>query len=540
LKHSDFRKKGLLVLIGTGMLILLMTACSVPKAASIGAITQTPSSQSAINLTPLSQEAAAPIPSTTSLQNITAAIDANNSLICRIQGSVNTPGQVTVQYWSAGTGPFITAPATTQGDSFSLEVMRLRPATQYNFQVFFSASSGTPVSQYTGTFTTGPLPPGLQDARIQDVQGTPGYDLLLLDYNCTNFNGMVAIDRDGQIVWYYQNDNQVFTLAQEDNRNLVFNELSLTVGYTMKEIAPDGVTLHSVDDILEDGSVSAPHGRWNHEMLLRPGNKVWTIGADIRPVNINGKDILQTGGTIEEWDINKGTVTRLVNLFDILDAASDRAQDSDLTTGFFWQGSQNQYAGQAEDWTHSNSLDVLPNGDILMSNRHVDQLIAIKPDFSGVDWKLGGPGSDFTFPNPSDQFYHQHYANMLPNGDILLFDNGNLRPDAEGGQYSRAEELKLDLSTMQAVKVWEYRNTPDLFSSAVGSVVRLANGNTVVDFGVDSTDDNPGIFTVVEAGPSGNAVAVTRISSPGKGDQYRAIPADSLNGETRGSVLPVQ
>ena len=91
---------------------------------------------------------------------------------------------------------------------------------------------------------------------------------------------------------------------------------------------------------------------------------------------------------------------------------------------------------------------------------------------------------------------------------------------------------------MQATKVWEYRNNPDLYSSAVGSVVRLANGNTVVDFGVDTTGENPSIFTVVEADPSGNAVAVTHISSPGKLIQYRAIPIDSLNGEKAGSGLP--
>jgi hypothetical protein len=218
----------------------------------------------------------------------------------------------------------------------------------------------------------------------------------------------------------------------------------------------------------------------------------------------------------------------------------DRGVDSDVTGGFFWAGSQNQYAGEAEDWTHSNSLDVLPNGDILMSNRHLNQIIAIKPDFSGVDWKLGGPGSDFTFPNLSDQFYHQHYAKMLPNGNILLFDNGNLRPDDQGGQYSRAEELKLNFDTMEATKVWEYRNMPDLYSSAVGSVVRLNNGNTIVDFGVDTVNEDPSIFTVVEADPDGNPVAITTISSPGKGDQYRAIPIGSLNGETKGSVLPGQ
>jgi len=117
----------------------------------------------------------------------------------------------------------------------------------------------------------------------------------LLDYNCTNFNGIVAVDGDGHIVWYYQNDNQVFTVSQEDNHDIVFNEVSLNVGYTMKEIASDGVTSHSIDDILADGSLCAPHGRWNHEMLIRPDNKAWTIGAEIRTVNINGKDTLQTG-----------------------------------------------------------------------------------------------------------------------------------------------------------------------------------------------------------------------------------------------------
>jgi hypothetical protein len=230
--------------------------------------------------------------------------------------------------------------------------------------------------------------------------------------------------------------------------------------------------------------------------------------------------------------MTQGTVTRLVSLFDLLDPVTERGEDSNITTGFFWAGSQNQYAGETEDWTHSNSLDVLPNGDILVSNRHLDQLIAIKPDFTGIDWKLGGLGSDFTFPNPSDQFYHQHYARMLPNGDILLFDNGNLRPQDQGGEYSRALELKLDFKTMQATKVWEYRNTPDLSSPAVGSVIRLPNGNTVVDFGVDTARDSPPVYTVVEADSNGKAMAVTKISSPGKTIQYRAVPIDSLDGET--------
>lgn len=532
----------LLIMISLTAVLITLCACSSPVPSSSvkpSTPTKAPIQESIPSQNGATSWNQAPLPtiSPSSPQYVTATMDDANSLIFHIRGSVTAPGKVVVEYWSEGTGPFVTVPVSTTGTNFSVEVMQLRALTQYDFQVFLETSSNTPALQSQGTFVTGPLPPGLQNAKIQLTQGTPTYGLLLLDYNCTNFNGIVAIDREGQIVWYYQNDNQVFAVSPESDHNMVFNEISQNIGYTMKEIAPDGTVLHSVDDVLENGALCAPHGRWNHEMLVRPDNKVWTIGAEIQPVIINGKYTLQTGGTIEEWNMTTGTVTQLVSLFDLLDPVTDRRVDSNTTGGFYWTGSQNQYAGIAEDWTHANSLDVMPNGDILMSLRHLDQIIAIKPDFSGIDWKLGGVGSNFTFPNPSDQFYHQHYVRMLPNGDILLFDNGNLRPTDQGGQYSRALELKLNFSTMQATKVWEYRSTPDLFSSAVGSVIRLANGNTVVDFGVDPNNDNPPIFKVVEADPAGNAVATTTISSPGKGDQYRAIPINSLNGETSGAVL---
>ncbi len=466
-----------------------------------------------------------------SVKQVTATMDDSNSLIFHIQGSVQAAGNVTVKYWSNGTGPFMTAPVPTRGAAFSVEVMRLRPSTQYNYQVFLSSPSSTPVSQYQGTFTTGPLPAGLQHASIKLIQGTPTYDLTLMDFNNTGFSGIVITDKDGNIVWYYQHDKQVFTIAQRDNYNLVFNELAQVVGYSMYEIAPDGGKIFSVDDTLMNGELCQPYGRWHHEILLRPDGKVWTLGEEIRSVNVNGNDTLQTGCTIEEWDETSGTVTRLVSLFDLLDPVTDRTQDSDVTTGFFWKGSQDQYANETQDWSHGNSLSILPDGNILMSIRHLNQIIAIKPDFSGIAWTLGGVGSDFTFPDPSDQFYHQHYARMLPNGNILLFDNGNLRPEAEGGQYSRGLELKLDFNMKQAAKVWEYRNKPDLYSSAVGSAVRLDNGNTVLDFGV-ADSQNPNIYNVVEADPAGNAVAVFQISAPGKTIQYRAIPIGSISGET--------
>jgi len=512
-RREFLRAAGLLgaVAVGSGSLASLSTSCNNTSSA-----TAYTSNQNATN---------------SSKPHFAEVMDDGNSLIVHAQGAVAKPGKVTVQYWAPGASPLITAPVATTGNTFSVAIMRLQPSTQYNFQVFLAEGSKAPVFQHQGTFLTGPLPPGLKDAKIEIIQGVPTYDLLLLDFNCYDFNGIVAIDKGAKIVWYYQNDNSVFALDQDKKSfGIVFNELSQGVGYSMKHIQPDGRVLHSVDDRLTNGSICKPNGRWNHEIHFRPNNKVWTLGAEVRTVNIKGTDTMQSGNTIEEWDLNKNTVTRLVNMFDILDPVNDRRVDSDTTQGFYWAGSQNQYLGIAQDWTHSNSLDIMADGTVLISHRHLDQVTAIRPDFSGVVWRLGGPRSDFNFPNPSDQFYHQHYAEMLANGHILLFDNGNGRPSAEGGEYSRALELELNFSTKQATKVWEYRHQPDLFSSAVGSAIRMANGNTIADFGVDLN----WFFTVVEADPTGKAVAVIKISAPGKPIQYRAIPIDSLNGEKAG------
>jgi Arylsulfotransferase (ASST) len=79
------------------------------------------------------------------------------------------------------------------------------------------------------------------------------------------------------------------------------------------------------------------------------------------------------------------------------------------------------------------------------------------------------------------------------NGNLLMFDNGNGRPAAEGGLYTRALELALDWKSMTAAKVWEYRHpvgtsggTPVYkYSDRVGAAQRLENGNTIVWFGAD-------------------------------------------------------
>ncbi len=462
----------------------------------------------------------------------TVTMDDDNSLIMHIRGSVASEGEVTIEYESQGTGTFVTAPVANDGGEFNIEVMRLRPETEYNYRVYLATNGSTPALQYEGTFLSGPLPAGLQGASINLTQGMPTFDLTLLDFNDEDFYGMVAIDSETNIVWYYQHDHPVFAIDRTDNYSLVFNEIGDgRSGWSLNQIAPDGTKEFVIEDVLQNGETASPHGRFHHEVILRPDNKVWTLGMEIRPVMIDGEYTLQAGATIEEWDLEAGTVTRLVSNLDLLDPARVRIDASDVTGGFFWRGAEDQYTDIVQDWDHANSLDVLPDGGILVSLRHLNKLIAIEPDFSGIAWQLGGPESDFMFPDPNDQFYHQHFARMMPNGTILLLDNGNRRPEDQGGEYSRALELELDFETMEARKVWEYRHDPDLYAGCCSNAYRMENGNTLVVFGQDDQHDPP-IHTLVEVDSEGNVVAEIQVSSEGKGIQYRAYPIKSINGET--------
>src|SRR5258706_14339435 len=98
---------------------------------------------------------------------------------------------------------------------------------------------------------------------------------------------------------------------------------------------------------------------------------------------------------------------------------------------------------------------------------------------------LNCANNQFTFPNDTRGFSHQHDARILPNGHLTLFDNGNnLSP-----QYSRALEFALDEENLVATKVWEYRHAPDVYGGFMGNVQRHPDGSTTI--GWAGTPTNP-------------------------------------------------
>jgi len=219
-----------------------------------------------------------------------------------------------------------------------------------------------------------------------------------------------------------------------------------------------------------------------HELLLLPNGHVLLLGLDIRTIDMSGlvaggaTDAEVTGLLIQELDTAKRVVFEW-NSFDHIPVTD--ATSLDLTE-------------PAIDYIHSNAIEVDPDGNLLLSSRHTDEITKIDRSTGAVIWRLGGKKNQFAFIGDSTGFVRQHSIRRLPNGHILLYDNGNTHTP----QLSRAVEYALDETAMTATLVWEYRNNPDVYGFAMGSVQRLENGNTVIGWGA-------GDVAVTEVRPDG-------------------------------------
>ncbi len=106
------------------------------------------------------------------------------------------------------------------------------------------------------------------------------------------------------------------------------------------------------------------------------------------------------------------------------------------------------------------------DGHIVVSFRNISTVVMIERQTGNIIWRLGRP--------PLAQ---QHDPRPLPNGNILIFDNGTHRAD-NPATFSRVIEVDPRTNAI----VWEYADQSifDFFSPYISGAQRLANGNTLI------------------------------------------------------------
>jgi hypothetical protein len=143
------------------------------------------------------------------------------------------------------------------------------------------------------------------------------------------------------------------------------------------------------------------------------------------------------------------------------------------------------------DYLHANSVDILKGpvpgipdsraGQALISFREISTVALLDPASRAVVWAQSGP------------WVRQHDAQVLPTGNLLLFDN-----EGSSAGHGRSRVLEVDPATSHIV--WNYagRAGEELESLSRSSQTRLANGNTLI---VESMAGR-----VIEVAPDGDIV----------------------------------
>ena len=449
-----------------------------------------------------------------------AAVRSENSLIVEVEVSLDSPARVYVEYENQDAGAFVTQTTESLATEHTLPVVRLRPSTTYSYEAFAVDEDGGVSAGVGGSFTTGELPDAL--ARMElTVDGSPT-GVVLFDFEDNPDSYYVALDHDSIVVWYYLHEVTLpdmpvsaRTVRQKPNYNLVFLEggpLGRRFNCCLKEITPLGELVRRLAASPIDKSV-------NRDFLILSNTEVLYLAHEAITI-----DDTKNGGdpetevlvdSIRMWDQTTNTTREIWN-----------AQDHfSLNQRVRWNPDR-----QPISWQRANSLALGVRGNYIVSLANWHQVISISPDGRSIEWQLGGPDTDYHFVDPADQFYGQHTASELPNGNILVYDNGNGRPEEEGGQYTRALELALNTYDLGVTKVWEYRHNPDLYARGRGGAFRLENGNTIIN--TESNDSEPP-RVIVEVDGDGNEVWKAEVRSPTMRNSFRAYSIQSILGERR-------
>jgi len=170
------------------------------------------------------------------------------------------------------------------------------------------------------------------------------------------------------------------------------------------------------------------------------------------------------------------------------------AQEVDIATGrvlFEWRASEHigleesyatASAGTPFDFFHINSIDVEPDGNLLISARHTWTVYKVNRKTGEIMWRLGGKHSDFEM-GAGTQFAWQHDARRQPDGSITLFDDGSNGSKPPTETHSRGLVLHADELTHMATMLRDYGHGGTILALSQGSMQTLPNGNVFVGWG---------------------------------------------------------
>ena len=282
-----------------------------------------------------------------------------------------------------------------------------------------------------------------------------------------------AIDMQGRIVHQWHHEEGIQHIKLLENGHLLIQTLPTPESGAMHEIGGSAGAMIELD--VEGNTV------WEHRDLaqhhdyqrLANGHTVYLAWAKI-PLEVS-KHI--RGGHHHEDDPDQmwGDVVREIDADGVMVKEWRSWEHLDFDLDIICPLESHK------EWTHANSIDVTPDGDWLISFRLTSTVVIVDAETGAIKWRWGPqsvfPEHDKKFGPP--ELSHQHDAQMLDNGNILVFDNGCHR--LRGPSWSRVVEVDPNNFEFK----WTYAGPTilEFYSFMVSGAQRLANGNTLITEG---------------------------------------------------------
>ena len=214
------------------------------------------------------------------------------------------------------------------------------------------------------------------------------------------------------------------------------------------------------------------------------------------------------------------------------------------------QSLNDQYPFAVFEYAHGNSLQALPDGDIVVSLRRCSQVFRIDYPTGDTVWKVGRSHS--TSPrwrsnlvtvreDPYGEFCGQHAAQILENGNLLLFDNGWVchedlstgESERPNGRVARIAEYALNPSSNEARFLRHHSEGArfDTWTRARGWVDQLDGGNWLITWGERRLSPDPAIVP-------GPVASITEVD-PDTGEEPLRMRISWNGGVSSGWAHPV-
>jgi arylsulfate sulfotransferase len=392
-----------------------------------------------------------------------------------------------------GAASDLTQQFADEGTVHTVPIMGLYPDYANTVSVQLVNPTGQVLADTTLTIQTAPLPPTMPSNLVTTAPaGTLGGDFTLVsNFSATDPQMPLIVDNYGEVRWLL------------DYRSLAeLGQLSYDCGISRLRNGNYCFGDKTTSQLFEVDVYGTIINRWNmpnytfhHEVYEKPdGNFL---------VTANKTGSTHANGTASEEDY----------VIEIDRHANRVVQEWDLKQSF----DENRHALETDplDWFHGNAVLYDPSDNtIIVSGRyqgvakltydnHVKWLLAPHrawgtnhqgQDLSQLTLKpltAGGQAiTDTAVVNGSanapdfEWNWYQHSVQLMPNGDLLLFDNGTNRNFIRNAatHYSRAVEYRLDPSARTVQQIWTYgkERGDQTFSTIVSRVQYLPAVNHIL------------------------------------------------------------